>query len=116
MEVSSSGRGGSVVVFGNVGVVISGFKSVVAVVISDEGIVVCVAGSGSVMTMSIGQVGLPPKKVTSARYTHSLLGKRWNRRVSSDRVVLAGIHTLTNDPQDVVNVVDIAITPCYNNN
>ena len=88
-EVTSSG--GSVVALGNICVFTSGLKGVVAVV---EGSVV---GSGKVMAMSGGQVGLLPKKVTSARCTQSEPGVRKNLRVSTGMVVLECKHILTSE-------------------
>ena len=60
------------------------------------------------MTMSSGQVGLLPQKVTSARCTQSEPGWRKNRRVSTGIVHVVMVdnkHTRTKELQDMISTL-----------
>ena len=69
-----------------------------------------VVGVVIVMTMSAGQVGPLPQKLTSARCTQSESGRGKNRRLIAGRVVLAGRHTLTSKSQEVMLGLILAIS------
>ena len=64
--------------------------------------VVGIVGDGAVMIMSSGQVGLLPKKVTSARNTQSEPGESLNRIISTGIVVTGDKHTRTKEVLDVI--------------
>ena len=57
---------------------------------------------GGGMTISGGQVGLLPQKITSARCTQSEPGDRENRKVNTGKEVLYGKHNLTRESQEVM--------------